>query len=260
MKRLLSILLGLVLVTAMFPAIAFAGETPSTQQDEHWIATFDPNGGTVSAETIDVQNGESTILPDASRTDYTFDGWSDGFAIYAAGTTYTPTGDITLTAQWTPRQAPAGMDGSLPIVIDPPTTTVEEAETPMAAPEPEVQIQPIRPPLAIFATWALLNLILTIITGLIMLLLLVSYFRKRKDETADGEKFPDLRLGLRLLTIAATATAAVLFALTQDMSHSIALADRYTVWHFIFVIANVVLAILCMNKATDAQEASEETA
>jgi len=259
MKRLLSILLGLVLVFTMFPAFAFADETLSPLQDEHWTMTFNPNGGTVSSYTVDVQNGESTILPIAMKTDYTFDGWSDDLTIYEAGAVYTPTGDITLTAQWTPGQDPAGTDGSGTIVIDPPIEPIVEAETPMAAPEPEVTIQPLRPALANFSTWALLNLILTILTGLIMLFLLVSYFRKRKDETADGEEGPDLRFVLRLLTIAATAAAAVLFAATQDISHPIGLADRFTGWHFVILVVNVVLAILCINKAADKQEASEET-
>ena len=38
--------------------------------------------------------------PDA-KTGYTFQGWSDGTTTYEAGASYTVTGDVTLTAQWT---------------------------------------------------------------------------------------------------------------------------------------------------------------
>ena len=40
-------------------------------------------------------------------------------------------------------------------------------------------------------SWALLNLILTIVTGIIMLALLITYFRKRKDENEDDPDYDE---------------------------------------------------------------------
>jgi uncharacterized repeat protein (TIGR02543 family) len=52
-----------------------------------------------------VSVGSSTTLPSVSRTGYTFSGWNthaDGTGTnYNANASYTPTGDITLYAQWT---------------------------------------------------------------------------------------------------------------------------------------------------------------
>jgi uncharacterized repeat protein (TIGR02543 family) len=70
--------------------------------------TYDVNGGsgtTPTAQTVDA--GYSITLPSGSglyRTGYTFGGWNTGPSgtgtNYAAGSSYTPTGNITLYARW----------------------------------------------------------------------------------------------------------------------------------------------------------------
>jgi len=124
----------------------------------------------------------------------------------------------------------------------PPTVEIEpENISPMAS----TVIQPERPPLAETGTWAVLNLILTVITGLIMLLLLVNYFRKRKDDEVKK------RLGLRLLTVAATVVAVILFVMTENMSLSMGIADSRTLLHLGIMVAALVLAIISRKKYKD---------
>ena len=261
MKKMLSILLGVVLVFTIFPAFAFAAEAQGSKQGENLAVTYNTNGGAASVMSEEVAQGSTITLPNASKDGYAFDGWQVGSdpTLYAAGSSYKPESDVTFNAQWTPVQAPGAGSGDDPgavpgaIMIDPPKATIEETETPLAAPEkPVVFIPPDRPPLASFATWALLNFLLTIVTALIMAFLLIAFFRTRKDETARGEKGSDLRQGLRLTSIAATAAAAILFFATQDMSLPVAMADRYTGWHIVIAAASAVLAILCMKQAADA--------
>ena len=69
--------------------------------------TFDANGGSGSVPTaISTYVGVANTIPSNSltRTGYTFNGWntaSDGSGTaYATGSTITPTGDVTLYAQW----------------------------------------------------------------------------------------------------------------------------------------------------------------
>ena len=69
--------------------------------------TFDANGGSGSVPTaISTYVGVANTIPPNSltRTGYTFNGWntaSDGSGTtYATGSTITPTGDVTLYAQW----------------------------------------------------------------------------------------------------------------------------------------------------------------
>lgn len=68
--------------------------------------TFNANGGSGSVDAISTYVGVANTIPSNSltRTGYTFNGWntaSDGSGTaYATGATITPTGDVTLYAQW----------------------------------------------------------------------------------------------------------------------------------------------------------------
>ena len=52
--------------------------------------------------TITVETGTQIALPTPTKTGYNFDGWHDGKETVTSP--YTPTTDITLTAQWTPQK------------------------------------------------------------------------------------------------------------------------------------------------------------
>ena len=68
--------------------------------------TFNANGGSGSVSAISTYVGVANTIPSSSltRTGYTFNGWntaSDGSGTaYATGATITPTGNVTLYAQW----------------------------------------------------------------------------------------------------------------------------------------------------------------
>ena len=65
--------------------------------------TYDFAGGTAShCSNTSVPQGDTyTICDEApNKEGHTFQGWSDGKSTYAAGATFTPTGDVTLTAVW----------------------------------------------------------------------------------------------------------------------------------------------------------------
>jgi len=144
------------------------------------------------------------------------------------------------------------------IVIDPPNRVeIEDEQVPQAAPEPEevVVIPPERPPLAVFATWALLNLLLVVATGVIMIALLVTFFAKRKEGNGETE---NKRLALRLIAIAATAVSIILFVITQNMILPMGFIDKWTIWHVIITAATVVLVALSMKKYEQEKEISQK--
>ncbi|MGN1239863.1 MAG: InlB B-repeat-containing protein, partial [Paludibacteraceae bacterium] len=73
--------------------------------DPTYTVTYDYNGGSGSETSATCKQGEAVTLPTPNtREGYTFNGWytaaTDGTLAGAAGATYTPTGDITLYAQW----------------------------------------------------------------------------------------------------------------------------------------------------------------
>jgi len=73
-----------------------------------YTVTFNANGGSVSpTSTTQASQGGSVTLPTPTRSGYDFNGW---FTAATGGTkingsTYTPTGNITIYAQWTQKPA-----------------------------------------------------------------------------------------------------------------------------------------------------------
>ena len=63
---------------------------------------LDVNGGKLIGKDVSGEYPSGTVvtLPDAEFGDYVFDGWSDGVHLYPAGSQYTVSGIVTLTAQW----------------------------------------------------------------------------------------------------------------------------------------------------------------
>ena len=63
---------------------------------------LDSNGGRIIGEDVsgEYTSGTLVTLPDAQFGEYIFEGWSDGVHLYPAGSKYTVSGIVTLTAQW----------------------------------------------------------------------------------------------------------------------------------------------------------------
>ena len=77
--------------------------TPAGGGQTTYTVTYDCNGGTSGcpSNVTDITAGASITLAAApTRTDYTFNGWSDGTTTYGAGDSYTVNGNATMTAQW----------------------------------------------------------------------------------------------------------------------------------------------------------------
>ena len=104
-------------------------------------------------------------------------------------------------------------------------------------------------------SWSLMNLILTIMTALIMLMLMLGLRSGRRDEN-DSEKV-NKHLVLRLCTVLTTLGAAILFIMTQDMSLPMVWADQLTIWHGAIVAVTLVIAFFSRKnneeKAVEAQ-------
>ena len=65
--------------------------------------TFDSQTGLSDSATAKVTIGQSLVLPSATRANYVLQGWSNkqsGENLMASGSSYTPTSDATLYAQW----------------------------------------------------------------------------------------------------------------------------------------------------------------
>ena len=104
-----------------------------------YTVTFNANGGTCATASLTDEAGPVT-LPTATNGSMTLEGWftaaEGGTKIGSAGETYSPTGDITLYAQWsnnllvtynanggTCDTASSSYDGTTPVTLPTPTRT-----------------------------------------------------------------------------------------------------------------------------------------
>ncbi len=96
-----------------YPQLLHTGPIPTDFPAETETCTVSFAGGALAGDTVtglpesyDVADGQAITLPAAPvRTNdqnwvYDFQGWSDGEETYAAGGSYTVTGDVTFTATW----------------------------------------------------------------------------------------------------------------------------------------------------------------
>ncbi len=182
-------------------------------------------------------------------------------------------GALTITAAAAPA-APAAAAPAAPAAPAEQVVTIGGTQTPQGGNNPEAIGDPKIPLASVEASWALLNLILAIVTGLISLMLVITYFvkKRRDDEEEDEAKGVVMtraeakaekedeethvkRKGLgRILSLVVTVIAVVVFILTENMSLPVVWTDEWTLLMGIIAIVNVVLAFLCRKEKKDNDE------
>jgi hypothetical protein len=94
--------------------------------------------------------------------------------------------------------------------------------------------------------WALLNLILTILTALGTLTLLITFFRKKDDK--EDETKTKRHGALRALSFIPTLGAIIIFILTENMNNPMRFVDKWTL--LMFLIALVQFAMMWFSRKT----------
>ena len=158
-------------------------------------------------------------------------------------------------------------DGQLEITPAPeeelpeePTEEIPDETVPLAPPE-EIPDEPV--PQA-GPAWALINLILSILTVLASLLLLVGYFGKKEEEAEDenGNAILDAegnnvmndikkRGGWRLASLVPAILSVIAFLLTENMRNPMILVDRWTLLMVIIAVVQVLVMLLSKKKTED---------
>ncbi len=134
--------------------------------------------------------------------------------------------------------------GPVPVAL----AAVDDAPTPLAdGPEAET-IGENDTPLASGASWSLVDLILTIVTGLMTLMLLITYFSKKREEEHVEIKRKGL---LRLISLIPTAGAIILFLLTQDITQPMILIDEWTIYFAVIAVVQALVTVFSKKKAEE---------
>ena len=179
-------------------------------------------------------------------------------------TVATPTPTPTVTPSTTPSDNGGKGDGNNDGEIG---ETINDNETPIANGE---DIADNATPLAGLGTgaWALINLILTIVTTLLSILLLIGYIGKKKKalEDEDGNvvldengkevmEYEKNKKGLwRLISIIPALIAIIVFIFTEDMTLPMIFVDKWTILHVVIALVQVVVMVLCKKKKDENDE------
>ena len=179
-------------------------------------------------------------------------------------TVATPTPTPTATPSATPSDNGGKGDGNNDGEIG---ETINDNDTPLANGE---DIADNATPLAGLGTgaWALINLILTIVTTLLSILLLIGYIGKKKKalEDEDGNvvldengkevmEYEKNKKGLwRLISIIPALIAIIVFIFTEDMTLPMIFVDKWTILHAVIALVQVVVMVLCKKKKDENDE------
>ena len=132
---------------------------------------------------------------------------------------------------------------------------LEDEEAPLASGDEGEEIADEEAPLAApaGAAWALLNLILAILTALGSVLLLIGYIGKKKkeeeDENGENVEYTVKKKGVwRVLSLIPGIGAIVAFILTENMRNPMVFTDRWTLLMVIIAVIQVIVAILAKKE------------
>ena len=121
---------------------------------------------------------------------------------------------------------------------------VEESKTPLAKPQ---------------GTWALLNLILTIISCLIAIILLFVKKKSENDEYTDEEEKDICSMRrFKIFSILFGIVSIIVFIFTEDMTMSMVWVDRWTILMAIFTGIEIANIFIIRQKAQGKETEGEE--
>ena len=146
---------------------------------------------------------------------------------------------------------------------------VEIEEAPVETIEEVFEIAENEAPLAQYemaeaqpASWALVNLLSTIVTAVVALIMAITFFRNSDEdedennglnkvsieENSAEEEDEEVRRRSKFLGLLPAIVSIILFLLTEDMRNPMILIDRYTLMMVIIMIINLGLSIITRNK------------
>ena len=144
-----------------------------------------------------------------------------------------------------------------------------------AAPDagPVEEIVDEETPLAMGGAWALVNLILTVLTVLGSILLLIGYIGKKQKEredengnvilNAEGEAETDdikKKGGWRLASIIPAVAAVIAFILTENMRLPMVLVDKWTLLMVIIALVQLLVAYFSKKKTQEPEQPEQMVA
>ena len=137
-----------------------------------------------------------------------------------------------------------------PIIVPAVVNTITETQ-----PEPTIIKEVVTPQAAPKGAWALLNLILTIISCIIAIILIFAKKKSENEEYTDEEK-KDIRgiKRFKIYSILIGIVSIIVFILTEDMTLPMILIDKWTILMAIFTIIEIINIFIIRHKSKEENE------
>ncbi|MCL2530192.1 MAG: InlB B-repeat-containing protein, partial [Coriobacteriia bacterium] len=280
-----------------FPITLIVDGKPASQttinvrvNDNRLSLTYFANGGAGAppATTLHAPGATAAVADQGGlvRAGHTFGGWSftgTGGAAYQAGNTFNISQDTRLYAVWVPIPDPPPVTPPPVINVYPPAvnvfppavtvyppaaqTIIMPGETVTEYVETEVEVPILveveKPPVPLEVTeveyWSVANLLSTILLALILLVALIRFVirnKEDKDEDESRSSERDAKRGsekqdrhswatrvLLVGTALAAAVTLILFVLTQNLTNNMTLFDQYTAAFIALFVMGLIQAI-----------------
>ena len=233
---------------------------------ETFTVTFiDYDGRVISRQEV-ISGADAAAPANPTRNGYLFTGWDSEFTNVQS--------DLTITAEYEAEEVDEPVNPPTPptpttpptstppvTIIAPPLPTVTVApaptgtatiipdpETPLAGGETEpVQIDDPQVPMANAGSgsWALVNLISTVLTVLFGIVILLGKLKKQ-EEAENEEEVNELkrRKWTKVIGVILAIVSVIVFFVTEDMSMPMVMTDKWTLLMVVMAVINlVVLAV-----------------
>jgi uncharacterized repeat protein (TIGR02543 family) len=156
-----------------------------------------------------------------------------------------------------------GWDGNYTNVTTDITVKAKYEDDTVPEPEPPIIVTP-DPPTPTTGAWALWNLILSIVGGILAIIVFAVYFfrRNKDEENQRGQEAEQSRrqkrLIWRVLSIVLAIIAFIIFFLTEDMRLPMIWVDMWTIAHVIIFLLQIVFSIVAAFRKTKEDDESQQ--